>query len=198
MIWTIITTAFFWTTSMRLFYKPEISEWAVFGFSGKGFSGDFWFPIVVIIYSIILFYLEGRGRARGVFYVMLLIWHFALLAGTSISSIDSSSTITFGAWGINMAVVWLTIPFLFFFALTVWYVVKERSVIEHIETRQWNQINLKQTMWVIALVPVSYFFFYLGSGFNLLIKVAITINVIQWIMIAKALTGSSKIMSNYQ
>ncbi|WP_226389184.1 hypothetical protein [Penaeicola halotolerans] len=198
MIWTIITTAFFWTTSMRLFYKPEISEWAVFGFSGKGFSGDFWFPIVVIIYSIILFYLEGRGRARGVFYVMLLIWHFALLFGTSISSIDSGSTITFGAWGINMAVVWLTIPFLFFFALTVWYVVKERSVIEHIETRQWNQINLKQTMWVIALVPVSYFFFCLGSGFNLLIKVAITINVIQWIMIAKALTGSSKIMSNYQ
>jgi hypothetical protein len=198
MIWTIITTAFFWTTSMRLFYKPEISEWAVFGFAGKGFAGDFWFPISVILYSVILFYLEGRGRVRAVFYVMLLIWHFALLIGTGISSIDSGSTITFGAWGINMAIVWLTIPFIFFFALTVWFVVREQRVSYLLKKHQWNQINLKQIFWAVALVPVSFLFFYMGSGFNWLIKIAITINVVQWIMIAKSLSSPSKIASKNQ
>lgn len=198
MIWTIITTTFFWTTTMRLFYKPEISEWAVFGFSGKGLSGDLWFPLSVVFYSLFMFYLEGRGRLRWLFYAMLLIWHFSLLLGTAISSLDNESTITFGAWGINMGIAWLIIPFLFFFALTVWYVVSELRVINNLERRPWNQINLKQITWTIALVPLSYLFFYLGSGFNWLVKIAIVVNVVQWIMIAQALSNSSKIVSKTQ
>lgn len=66
--WTIITTTFFWTSSMRMIFKPEISSWRIFNLGGEGSVGDYWFPPLVVIFALFLFYLEGRGRHRSVYH----------------------------------------------------------------------------------------------------------------------------------
>ncbi len=40
----VVTTTFFWTTTMRMVLKPEISQWQIFGVGGRGMEGEFWLP----------------------------------------------------------------------------------------------------------------------------------------------------------
>ncbi|KQC06888.1 MAG: hypothetical protein APR54_06650 [Candidatus Cloacimonas sp. SDB] len=53
--WTILTTTFFWTSTMRILLKPEISSWKIITFGGRGGMGEFWLlPAIVIIVQWIL------------------------------------------------------------------------------------------------------------------------------------------------
>ena len=95
--WTIITTTFFWTSIMRIFFKPEISDWSIFNIEGKGFTGDFCLLPLIIFFALFIFYLEGRGKLRILYYILLIMWHLLITAVIVYGSFQTDANVSFGA-----------------------------------------------------------------------------------------------------
>ena len=184
--WTIITSTFFWTSTMRIIFKPEISSWSIFSFSGKGFEGDFWLLPLLILFALSIFYIEGRGKLRQIYHAFLLIWH-SLLTGVIIyGSTQPETKISFGTWGISVSFIWLVIPFLFFLAASILLIFKERKGRSHIPVYSWSTINVKPLIFALALSIIAFLFFKLGTGFDWLIKIAVGTTIVQWILLTEA------------
>ena len=196
LFWTILTTTFFWTSAMRILFKPEISEWSIFNLGGKGLSGDYWFLFLVIIYALLLIYIESRGRKRILYHIFLLTWHLVITAAIFYGSFQTDSKVAFGAWGIDMSFNWLTIPFLLFLVLVCLLIVQERSGKFNIPKIPWSNLNWKLLPIVLLLVPVAILFFYLGTGFNWLVKIAIVATIIQWILLTEIFGRPNKLRSH--
>lgn len=185
--WTILTTTFFWTSTMRVIYKPEISDWSIFGLGGQGFRGDFWLLPLIVVFSLFMFYLEGRGKHRLLFHVCLLSWHLLISSIIIYGSLQPDSNISFGTWGVEMDFYWLIPPFLLGLILAILMVVKEQKGKSLVPVYDWKQINLKTLYIALAILPFSLLFFSLGTGFNWLVKIAVASTIFQWILLAESL-----------
>lgn len=185
--WTIITTTFFWTSSMRIFLKPEISSWSIFGMHGEGFTGDFWILFVIIFFALLLFYLEGRGRLRILYHILLVSWHLIVTSVVLYGSFQNDAKINFLTWGLSLSFIWLTIPFALFLSLTIALVVRELSGKCKVPHFGWTKINKEPFLYALLIFPVSFFFFRLGSGFNWLVKIAVLSTIFQWIFLIESI-----------
>ena len=185
--WTILITTFFWTSTMRLLLKPEISSWRIMDFGGKGAMGQVWLLPLIVLIALFLFYIEGRGKLRLLYYILLISFHLSITTILVYGSIQSNSIVSFGAWGISISFYWLTLPFLFFSLLAILLVIQETRGYLHVPHFGWNQINLKKIGFVGILLPVALVFFSIGEGFNLIVKIAIIITIIQWILLTEGL-----------
>ncbi len=134
-----------------------------------------------------LFYLEGRGRLRSLYYILLIGWHLLITTIVVSGSIQSDTAITFGAWGITLDFVWLIVPFAFFLVLAFFLARQEIQGILPVPVFGWGQINWRRLVMAGILLPVAYIFFRLGTGYNWIVKIAIIVTIVQWILIAEAL-----------
>ena len=185
--WTIIITTFFWTSTMRLLLKPEISSWRIIDVGGKGAMGQFWLLPLIVLIALFLFYIEGRGKLRLLYHILLIGLHLSITAILVYGSIQSNSIASFGAWGINISFLWISLPFLFFSLLAILLVIQETRGYLQVPHFGWNKINLKKIGFVGILLPVALVFFSIGEGFNLIVKIAIIITIIQWILLTEGL-----------
>lgn len=185
--WTILTTTFFWTTTMRMIFKPEISAWSIFKFGGKGMLGEFWFPPLIAVIALFMFYLEGRGKLRTIYYVFLIGWHSLLTGGIIYGSLQSGSRISFKTWGIDMSFRWLILPFVLFLFLSVMQVVKEAAGKSSVPEHSWKKINFQPLLIAVILVPIVWTFFRIGTGFNWKVKIAVAGTIAQWIFLTESL-----------
>lgn len=184
--WTTLTTTFFWTSSMRIFFKPEISRWSIFGIRGEGFVGDFWFLPLIVLFALFIFYLEGRGRLRILYHILLVSWHLLITAVILYGSFQNDAKISFGTWGISMSFIWLVVPFVLFLFLAIALVIKELSGKYKIPGFDWTKINWKPFLFALLIFPVAFIFFRLGTGFNWLVKIAVALTIIQWILLTES------------
>lgn len=184
--WTILTTTFFWTSTMRVLFKPEISSWSIFGIGGKGFSGDFWLLPLIIFFALFVIYLEGRGRLRILFHILLISWNLLISAVILYGSLQSDANISFETWGISMSFVWLVLPFVLFLVLSIILVVQELSGKFKTQQYPWTKINWKPFLFALLIFPVAILFFRLGTGFNWLVKIAVASTIIQWIFLTES------------
>ncbi len=184
--WTVITSTFFWTSTMRIIFKPEISSWRIFWFSGKGFSGEFWLLPLFIIFALSIIYIEGRGKIRALYHTLILLWHILLTGIIIYGSTQPETEISFDTWGVSFSLIWLVIPFLLFLVGTILLIYKERKNLSNIPVYNWTAINLKPLIFSIALSIIAYFFFWFGIGFNWLVKIAVGSTILQWILITEA------------
>ena len=113
--------------------------------------------------------------------------HLSLTAILIYGSTKSDSTATFGAWGIKISFLWLSLPFIIFSLLAIFLVIQETRGYVKVPQYGWNKINLKKIGFVVILLPVALVFFSIGEGFNLIVKIAIIITIIQWILLTEGL-----------
>ncbi|MBT8324556.1 MAG: hypothetical protein KJO96_04590 [Winogradskyella sp.] len=194
LIWTILTTTFFWTTTMRLFFKPEISTWGIFNLGGTGLSGDFWFPPLICLLALVGFYIEGRGKLRSLVYIMLISWNLLITGAIAYGSSQPDAEATFAAWGITISFLWLLLPFVLFLFIAVVFVVQEIKDRILIPRYNWSKIRRKPLIIALLLFPVAILFFQLGTGLNWLIKIAIVATIIQWILLTEAVGRPSNVI----
>ncbi len=172
---------------MRILLKPEISSWRIFDFGGRGTLGEFWLPPLIVLIALFAFYLEGRGRYRPLFHSLLVIWHL-LLTGLCVYGILQTDTmISFGTWGISFSIVWLLFPVALFSVLSIMLVIQEMRISRDIPVFGWQEIDWKVIGLAGLLLPVAFFFFYVGTGFNIWVKIAVAVTVVQWILLVEAL-----------
>lgn len=185
--WTVLTTAFFWTSTMRILLKPEISAWSIFNTGGKGFAGEFWLPPLIVLFALFLFYLEGRGKMRSLYHVLISFWHLLITGVIIFGSFQPDANISFGTWGITMSIFWLALPFAFFLFLTLRLVRQEMRGNSDIPVYSWAKVNWKPLVFAALLFPIALLFFRLGTGFDWMVKIAVGSTIIQWIMLTEAL-----------
>jgi hypothetical protein len=186
LIWTIVTTTFFWTTTMRLVLKPEISQWQIFGVGGQGMEGDFWLPPLVALVALAAFYLEGRGRLRWLFHAWLVAWHLALTTLCLYGALQVGGEISFGTWGITLSFWWLVAPFALFLGLALWLVVHETRFSHEVPLYSWQQLNFRPLALAVVLLPVALVLFRLGEGFDGWVKLAVATTIVQWVLLAES------------
>jgi hypothetical protein len=172
---------------MRLLLKPEISSWRIFNIGGKGAMGDFWFPPLIVLIALFLFYLEGRGRLRPIYHILLIGWHLTLTGVFIYGSLQSNAKISFGTWGISFDFIWLVVPLAAFLILAIILVIQENRGSLSIPIFKWSQIDWKTLGIAALLLPVAFIFFRFGEGFNWLVKIAVILTIIQWILLTEAL-----------
>jgi len=188
--WTIFTTTFTWTPTMRLLLKPEISQWNIFGVAGSGRSGPFWILPLAAMVALLLFYLEGRGRLRPLFHALLLGWHLPLTAAIVYGGVQSTEATFMGAaWGVEIPLVLLALPFSLFSVLAVVWVARERRGSLPVSTTDWSQVDWRKIAISAFLLPLAAIFFWLGEGFDGKTKIAIVTTVVQWILLTEGLGG---------
>ncbi len=194
--WTTFVTVFTWTPTMRMFLKPEISQWSIFGISGSGRSPGFWILPTAAVLALFLFYLEGRGRMRGLFHGLLLAWHLPLTAAIVYVSLRQGPEAKFvgGAWGVQIPLPILALPFVFFSALAVRWVLAERRGEIPVPTARWTEISGRKLLAAALLLPLIVAFFDLGEGFDTRARIAIVACVVQWILLAEGLGRPKKLV----
>lgn len=191
--WTLLTTTFFWTSTMRMLFKPEISQWRIFGIGGQGASGDFWVPPLIAGLALFAFYLEGRGRLRPLYHALLLAWHLALTTACVLGVLQTDARISFGTWGISLALEWLLAPFVLFLALAAWLVARECRRRATVPQFGWFEVSGRMLALAAVLAPIAFVLFRTGEGFDPWVKAAVAVTIVQWIVLVEALgrPGSS-------
>ena len=122
-------------------------------------------------------------KVRPLYHSLLLLWH-SLLTGIIIyGSTQPETEISFGTWGVSVSLIWLVIPFIFFLASSVLLVYKERKSQSSIPVYNWTTINNKPLILAISLSIIAFFFFWFGTGFNWLVKIAVGSTILQWILL---------------
>jgi cytochrome c oxidase assembly factor CtaG len=180
---------------MRIIFKPEISSWSIFWFSGKGFAGEFWLLPLLILFALSIVYIEGRGKVRQLYHTLLFSWH-AMLTGLIIyGSTQPKTDISFGTWGVSVSLTWLVIPFLLFLAATVLLIYKERINLSRIPVYSWTTINIKPLILAMSLSIIALVFFWFGTGFNWLVKIAVGSTILQWILLTEAFGKPYKLVT---
>ena len=185
LLWTIVTTTFSWTTTMRLVLKPEISQWQIFGVGGQGMQGEFWLPPLVALIALAAFYLEGRGRLRPLFHAWLVAWHLALTGLCLYGALQMGGEISFDTWGISLSFWWLVAPFAIFLGLALWLVVRETRFSHEVPQFNWQQLNLKPLALAVVLLPVALVLFRIGEGFDGWVKLAVATTIVQWVLLVE-------------
>ena len=185
LIWTVLTTTFFWTSTMRILLKPEISSWSIFNLGGQGFMGDYWLPPLIVLLALFIFYLEGRGKFRSLYHILIISWHLLITGVIVYGSLQPNAQASFETWGVNMSFTWLIVPFVLFLLLAIALVVQEIRGNNTIPCYDWAIINWKPFVIALLLFPVALIFFRLGTGFNWLVKIAVAATVIQWILLTE-------------
>ena len=183
--WTLLTTTFSWTSSMRMLMKPEISSWQIFAVGGEGASGQFWLPPLVAVVALLAFYVEGRGRYRPLFHTWLIAWHAGLTALAVLGSVHADTEISFGTWGIHFAVGWLAAPFAVFLCLAV--VMVAREVRGGVPVYPWHAINWRVLGVATLLFVPAFVLFRVGEGFDGFVKLAVATAILQWVLFVEAL-----------
>ncbi len=184
--WTILTTTFFWTSTMRILMKPEISSWSIFQLGGEGFGGAWWFPPLIVLLALLMFYIEGRGRIRGLYHFLLLAWHVALTTAIIYGSLQSGGNISFGTWGIALSFFWLIVPVVVFLVLAMLLVWRESRGKSDVPVFEWTTFNWRSLVLVLVMFPVALLFFRLGTGFDWRVKIAVATTIVQWIILSEA------------
>ncbi|MBN1363350.1 MAG: hypothetical protein JW976_00960 [Syntrophaceae bacterium] len=171
---------------MRLLLKPEISSWRIFNVGGEGIIGDFWLPPLIVLIALFLFYLEGRGKFRPIYHILLIGRHLVITGVFIYSSMQSNAKISFGTWGISPDFIWLVVPLAAFSILAIILVIQEIRGHSLVPTFKWNQLDWKAFGVAAILFPVTFIFFRFGEGFNWLVKIAVVVTIIQWILLSEA------------
>lgn len=193
--WTLFTTTFTWTPTMRMFLKPEVSNWSLFGLSGSGREGAYWVFPVAACAALLLFYLEGRGRLRPLVWVLLLAWHLPVTAAFAYGAAAAGPEARFvgAAWGWEVPLWILSMPFLLFSGLVVLRITQEARGASTVPVAGWLDLDWWALVGALLLLPVAVLFFALGgSGYDGLVRTAIAATVVQWILLGVGLNGHSK------
>ena len=189
LVWTIFTTTFLWTATMRGFFRADISVWSVLGVQGAGREGTFWLFPALAAFALLAFYLHGHGRVRWLVQTLLLAWH-GLLAYIVIAGVlqEGGGYFEGTTWGVRIPLWTLAVPFVGFLALAVLWVVRERREPAPQREVPWRAVGYRSLIGAVVLLPIAAFLFRVGEGFDWTTRLATAVTILQWILLTQALS----------
>jgi hypothetical protein len=172
---------------MRLFLKPEISQWRVFELGGAGTDGPYLFLPLLAMLALVMFYIDGRGRVRNVFFALLLAWHGGVTMALVFGALTAGNDAVFmgAAWGIRLPFALLVVPFGVSTAAAIALWILERRHQQMVPVLGWLQLQVGKLGVAALLLPCAALLFWLGEGFDVYTLIAIVVTVVQWILLTE-------------
>lgn len=185
--WTVFTTAFLWTATMRGLFRPDISTWSVLGLSGTGRGGSFWVFPALAMAALVVFYLYGR-RLRSTVHGFVLVWHGLLVLMVAPALLRAEPASFEGAtWGVQLPLWILVVPVVGGFVATGAWVLADRGAADAV-ARPWGAIDGRALALAVALLPVAAALFAVGDGVDWPTRGATAAAILQWVLLAQAVS----------
>ena len=185
--WTIITTVFAWLPLVRIFARPEGYQWGLFGLRGVGRDGPFGVFVVLTVYAFVML-CYGQRIPKIWFYVLLLVWHFALTGYmvVSIASMGASATLQGQGLRFEIPLYIISLPAVLFTGLVAAWIVLDYR--EHSPRRRhgWSPANTRKLVAAIVLLLVAIVLFRFGTNYDWVTALAIVVTIMQWILLVEA------------
>jgi len=190
LLWTALTTILFWLPFVRGLFDGESYEWRVFGFSGRGVTGDYWFVACGSLLSIALQYLAWRGP-RALFYVPFGGWHLYLAFATASAAVSDPDSLRFQGetLGVDVSLAIVAPAFMAVAAAAVvsWIV---RDALRSAPRPAWNEWSQRNTRWVLplaSLLPMQLLLLRVGEPHGTTDQIGVLITIAQWFLLSIAL-----------
>lgn len=183
-LWTAVTFVVFWLPAVRGLFDGPSYTWSLFGFSGSGTSGDYWFPAVASIAAVGFFFLAWRGAGR-LFQTILVLWHLFLAGGALHLAFSEPDSLRFrgDTLGIDLSLAWGG-PILFGgFALlaTVWVARRGQNTSK---VPALGPRNRRLAYVIAALLPVQFVLLRFGPPHGFSDQLGVLLTLVQWGLIA--------------
>lgn len=179
-IWSAITFVVFWLPAVRGLFDGPSYTWSLFGFSGRGTSGDYWFPAVASIGAVGFFFLAWRGAGR-LFQTILVLWHLLLAGGAVHLAISEPDSFRFrgDTLGIDLSLAWGG-PVLFggFSLLAMSWVVRRGQ--KALQVPALGTRNRRLAYVILALLPVQFLLLRSGPPHGASDQLGVLLTLVQW------------------
>ena len=194
LVWTALTTLVFWLPAVRGVCDGDSYRWHNFGFSGRGVSGDYWFPITATCLALATQYLAWRGP-RAPFYVPFAGWHLFLALGVLSIALTEPAALRFrgDSLGIDVSIA-VAAPVLFGIgaALAIFWIVRDvRSSQPRPALLAWSPRNTRWIIAMAALLPVQFVLLRFGQPDGTADQIGVLLTISQWLLLSVGLRFKS-------
>lgn len=157
LVWTSFITVVFWLPAVRGAFDGPSYQWQLFGLGGRGTSGDYWFPVVMVLIALFVIAQAWRGATWPVVGVVML-WHLSLFAGSVWLAVSVPEVFRFrgDTLGIDILLAWLG-PMLFGLGAIISITIVRRSYRQrNVSAPAWDRRNQRWLLFLIACLPVQF------------------------------------------
>ncbi len=188
LIWTALTTVVFWLPTLRGAFDGPSYEWGLFGFGGRGVSGDYWFPVLGSAIALCAQYLAWRGP-RLPFYVLILGWSGFLAAGMLSLAVGNPGSLRFrgDTLGIDISIAVLGPALFGLWAVlaAIWIGLDVRGRATRTMT-SWSNRNSRWLIALLALLPIQFVLLRFGEPHGLSDQIGVLVTIVQWLLVVAA------------
>lgn len=188
LIMAALTTLPFWLPAIRGVFDGPTYEWNLFGFSGNGLEGDYWFVLLGAVFGLSIQILGWRGAKQPVHF-LLSGWYLFLAAGALYFAVQDPQSFRFrgDTLGIDISLAWIA-PLLFGAAAiaSIWWSWTDLRKNRKVKAVPWSRQN---TIWVIillVLLPVQLLLLRSGAPHGTSDQIGVILTIIQWLLIGIA------------
>lgn len=188
LIWTAFTTVFFWLPTVRGLFDGPSYQWGLFGFAGRGTSGDYWFPVVSAGIAIFTLMLGWRG-ARPPFHLLLAAWHLFLASAVTYYSATNPSAVRFQGDTLGVDVSLAAVgPLLFgtWACLALYWAVRDLRTPAPARAPFQASWNTRRIGVLVAMFPIQLLLLRF-AGFPAADPIGVVLTILQWMLVGPAL-----------
>ncbi len=179
-----ISTLIFWLPAVRGFCDGSSYEWGLFGFAGRGTSGDYWLPLLGTATGLALQWLGWRGVWRP-FYVMAALWLAAICVGSIVFAALNPQSFRFrgDTLGVDVSLVWVA-PVVsgFFLLLVICWIWRHSRARSRMPVPSWGRRNWLWLLAFAAIFPVQLTLLRNGGPDSVLDQIGVVLAATQWFL----------------
>lgn len=193
MAWTIFTSVFAWLPIMRALARPDGYQWRLGPFAGEGHGGSFWVFPLLAIYALALFG-HAWWAPRRLFRGLLFAWHAGWTALLVHAAIEAGAAARWQGqgWGFDLPIPWIALVFAAFTAVVAWWAFLDARREAPPARPRWGRKNTLLLLAAAVLGPAAFVLFRAGSDYDGITALAIGATIVQWVLLAEALSESSE------
>lgn len=184
-----LTTLFFWLPVIRGAFDGSTYIWGLFGFSGNGLKGDYWFVLLGAIFGLTIQVLGWRG-ARMPVHFLLTGWFLFLAAGAIYLAVQFPQSFRFqgDTLGIDFSMAWFA-PLLFGTAViaSIWWLWTDMRKKPENKILTWGRKNTIGVICLLALLPVQFLLLRSGTPHGISDQIGVILTILQWLLIGLAI-----------
>lgn len=183
-----LSTLLCWLPTVRGFCDGPSYSWGLFGLSGQGLAGDYWFVLLGSGVGIALQILGWRGHWHA-FRICLMIWLSALLVGSTIFAVSNPDAFRFrgDTLGVDIGLAWIAPVVCLAILALAFYWMRSRSGRWPQTIPAWQRRNWFWLTVVLVMLPVQFFLFRTGPPDNTLDKAGVILTATQWFLSGQVL-----------
>jgi hypothetical protein len=179
-----LTTVAFWLPAVRGAFDGPSYQWGLFGLSGQGVSGDYWFPVVASFGALAV--LAGAWRCRRWAFVVLAAWSVVVFVAVLAAVTSNPGGFRFrgDTLGIDVSLAWIG-PLLFGLGAILSLVAAWRQFRHSPAVAPWNRRNMQWAVVLMAALPFQFVLLRFGSPGSLSDQIGVLVTIVQWFMVGR-------------